>query len=267
MSSRKRLIYDSSDSDSSDSDIDSNFYNEKPIKRKKTEFLPFDKALHFVRSLGLVSSTEWRIWYKSDTRPSNVPVNPNTVYKDDGWQGYGHWLGTGNTKPGTEAFLPFAEALTVARSLGLTSMKEWQVWRKEGLRPPNVPSNPNRTYKDGGWQGWGHWLGTGNQSSQAKKAQFLPFDEALRVARQLRLVSSTEWQLWCRSGARPANVPANPNTTYVHDGWTGWDHWLCHANLKAAPAPAVSRRAGKRAAPGIDDAPGKGKGRSKRRRR
>jgi len=162
-------------------------------------------------------------------------------------------------------FLPFGEALAVARSLNLASQREWEVWCKEGTRPPNVPSHPDRTYKDGGWQGWGHWLGTGNQSNQAKKAQFLPFDECLRVARQLRLVSQKEWLLWCRSGARPANVPAAPDQAYVHDGWMGYTHWLCHANLDAptalAPAPPTRKR-GRAAGGGAGTA-----GRGKRRRR
>ena len=101
------------------------------------------------------------------------------------------------------------------------------------------PTVPDKIHKDHGWRGLGHWLGTGtgNQSSKAKKAQFPPFTEALRVARQLRLVSQKKWLLWCRSGARPANVPAAPSKVYVHDGWMGQEHWLCHANLDAATAP------------------------------
>ena len=130
--------------------------------------------------------------------------------------------------------------------------------------PPNVPSNRQRTYKGGGWQGWGQWLGTGNESSKAKKAQFLPFDECLRVARQLRLVSHKEWCAWCRSGARPANVPARPDQAHVHDGWFGWEHWLYHANLDPVPPPA--RPASKRAAPGFAGA-ASGTGGGKRRRR
>ena len=91
--------------------------------------------------------------------------------------------------------------------------------------PPNAPAHPNRTYKDGGWQGWGHWRGTGNQPNSTKKEQFLPFDEALlRVgARSLRRVSKNEWRLWCRTDARPTNMPSNPDQVYVHDGWVGWD--------------------------------------------
>jgi hypothetical protein len=232
MSSRKRLIYDSSDSDSSDSDIDSDFYNEKPIKRKKTEFLPFDKALHFVRSLGLVSSTEWRIWYKSDTRPSNVPTKPEMVYKNNGWKGYGHWLGTGNNSDGKKQFLSFKEALAVARSFGLTSRKAWTVWCKEGNRPNNVPACPDSAYRDAGWQDWGHWLGTGNIKSGME--QRLPFGEALAVARSLRLASSAEWYVWCKEGNRSPNVPSTPHIVYKHKGWQGWGHWLGTGNVRGS---------------------------------
>ena len=59
-------------------------------------------------------------------------------------------------------FLPFSEALPLARSLGLANRAEWLAWCKEGMRPPNVPSNPQAVYKHDGWQGWGQWLGTGN---------------------------------------------------------------------------------------------------------
>ena len=100
------------------------------------------------------------------------------------------------------------------------------------IYPTNVPANPDRTYKHDGWHGWGHWLGTGNQLSK----DFLPFDNALLVARSLRLINQKEWRAWCRTGARPANLPARPDEVYVHDGWLGWEHWLRHTNPDTAPA-------------------------------
>ena len=86
-------------------------------------------------------------------------------------------------------------------------------WRRSNARPANVHSSPERTYKQDGWQGCGHWLGTGNVG--VKHNQFLPFKEAL-----LR-----------RSNARPANVPSSPELTYKHDGWQGCGHWLGTGNM------------------------------------
>ena len=87
-------------------------------------------------------------------------------------------------------FLPFDEALVVARSIGLASSREWVAWGKEGMRPPNVPGDPSKVFKHDGWQGWGHWLGTGNNHTK----QFLPFEEALGAAQSLGLANAREWQ-------------------------------------------------------------------------
>ena len=194
------------------------------IQNGDQQFLPFAEALAVARCLGLASVKEWKAWCKEGLRPRHVPAKPEHVYADHGWQGWGHWLGTGNQA--TKQFLPFGEALAVARSLGLASQKEWWAWCKDGMRPRNMPANPDKVYKDHGWQGMVHWLGTGSQRPRA--THFLEFGEALRVARALRLNTSREWHAWCRSGARPANVPANPHRFYVHDGWLGWEQWLCH---------------------------------------
>ena len=48
----------------------------------------------YVRALQLGSWTKWRIWRTSEARPANIPSNPHRTYEHDGWQGYGHWLGT-----------------------------------------------------------------------------------------------------------------------------------------------------------------------------
>jgi len=142
------------------------------------------------------------------------------VYKDGGWQGWGHWLGTGN--------LPFKEALVFARSLKMHSRQAWQSWSAKGLRPVNVPACPCQVYKNSGWQGWGHWLGTG--TAKRGPEQFLPFTEALAMARSLKLPGQKQWKLWSKSGARPAGMPSAPDRTYRLDGWEGFGHWLGTGN-------------------------------------
>ena len=195
-----------------------------------TRFLPFCKALAVSRSLGLASVFARHAWCKSGARPANVPAVPSKVYKHDGWLGWGYWLGTGNLDTKTRQFLPFGEALAVALTLGLATSTEWHAWSKNGMRPQCVPSAPNVVYKHHGWQGWGHWLGTGSQHN--KDRNFLPFNEALAVARVLQLASKVEWEAWCKIGLRPSNVPARPDNFYGHVGWRGWGHWLGTGNLR-----------------------------------
>ena len=89
-----------------------------------------------------------------------MPSGPDEVYKHDGWQGYGHWLGTGNVAPKDKQLLQFKKALLYARTLKLNGFKEWRDWAKTGARPANMPSHPHTTYTHDGWQGYRHWLGT-----------------------------------------------------------------------------------------------------------
>ena len=81
-------------------------------------------------------------------------------------------------------YRPFSEALTYVHTLALTSEKAWRVWVKTTARPPDVPSRPDNIYKDGGWEGWGNWLGTGNR--RHSDYEFLPFSEALAMARSVK---------------------------------------------------------------------------------
>ena len=60
----------------------------------------------------------------------------------------------------------FDEAVKFARTLNLRNMKEWRAWCQSGARPPDIPYNPNTTYKDKGWKGLGYWLGTGDHAGK-----------------------------------------------------------------------------------------------------
>ena len=146
------------------------------------KFLPFEKALLIARCLKLKSNSEWRVWCKSNARDANIPSAPDRTYKLDGWQGCGHWLGTGNLVGRRKvAFLPFKKALLHARSLKLKSQTEWKDWARTGVRPANIPFTPDEMCKHDGWLGYGHWLGTGNLVGG--KLAFLTFKKALLYAR------------------------------------------------------------------------------------
>ena len=202
----------------------------KRTANKTVKFLPFTEALLCARSLLLKNQKEWKVWCKSDARLVKVPTDPARFYKDEGWRGYGHWLGTGNIRPAKLVPLPFAEALLHARSLKLKGVTEWRVWCTSEARLANIPACPDRVYKHAGWQGYGHWLGTGNVGV-SKDQKFLPFKDALLYARSLKLKNQKEWQHWCTSKARPGTMPSRPDRAYKHEGWQGYGHWLGTGNL------------------------------------
>ena len=133
-----------------------------PAPRPRTTSSSFHlkKALLYACAHKLKTVNKWRDLAIDRWPACQCASHPEKTYKHEGWRGYGHWLGSGNICSNGQQFMPFNKALLYASSLKLESAKDWQVWCKSGARPVNIPSTPQRTYQHGGWQGYGHWLGT-----------------------------------------------------------------------------------------------------------
>jgi len=182
-------------------------------------FLPFEDARAFVRTLNLKNKNEWEKYYKSDKKPYNIPSNPRSVYKNEGWNSLSDWIGT---RPGFDGtFLPFEEARAFVRNLKFINETQWREYHKFGNRPYNIPSAPNVIYKDKGWISWPDWFGT----RPGFDGVFLPFEEARAFVRTLCLKTTIEWNKYCKSGKKPHNIPNNPRGVYKNEGWISWPDW------------------------------------------
>lgn len=53
----------------------------------------FSEARDYARALGVKSSEEWYKWAASQQRPDDIPYSPDTRYRNDGWIGWGDFLG------------------------------------------------------------------------------------------------------------------------------------------------------------------------------
>jgi hypothetical protein len=129
------------------------------IAPHKMTFKSFSEAREFVQSLNLKSSTEWYEYSKSSKRPNDIPGNPGRVYKNEGWEGYGDWLGNGAISNQNKVFLTYEIAKEYAHKLHLNSVKEWNEYFKKNIRPSNIPRNPAQAYKNKGWISWPDFLG------------------------------------------------------------------------------------------------------------
>jgi len=184
----------------------------------------FKTARTFVHKLQLKNKQEWSDWIKSGAKPDDIPFNPNTVYKDKGWIGWGDWLGTGVIANQNRVFRDFEEAREYVHKLQLKNRKEWTDWTKSGSKPDDIPCNPSKVYQDKGWIDYGDWFGTGYVATFNRT--YRPFLQARAYVHKLQLKNTQEWNDWIKSGEKPNDIPSNPNLIYKDTGWIGYGDWL-----------------------------------------
>jgi superfamily II DNA or RNA helicase len=194
------------------------------IANRDRRWRSFKKARAFVHGLGLRSADEWRDYHKSEKNPDDIPSNPNAIYSEAGWAGWGDWFGTGTVASYLRPYRSFKKARAFVRALGLKSVAEWYDYCKSGKKPTDVPVNAGRAYANDGWAGMGDWFGTGTVASHLRP--YRSFKKARAFVRDLGLKSQSEWLDYCKSGKKPADIPASPAAPYANDGWAGWGDWL-----------------------------------------
>lgn len=209
------------------------------ISNQMREFWSYKKARTFVHSLRLKSSSDWRLYCRNklkgvNKKPATIPSEPSETYRNQGWVGFGDWLGTGNIADRLMEYLPFDKARAFVQTLNLRSKSEWAVYCKgllleKGKKPDNIPTGVSKTYRNKGWCGWGDWLGTGAIASFNRS--FRPFEQARQFVHGLKLKSQSEWSKYCkgqllRKGIKPNDIPTTPSRNYKESGWINMGDWL-----------------------------------------
>ena len=178
----------------------------------------FEEARSFVWGLGLKSQKEWNEWSKSGERPRDIPSAPYQVYEEEGWLSWPDFLGYVAVE-----MRPFEEAQDYIRSLGLKSKKEWEEWRKSGLRPRDIPSRPDQVYEEEVWLSLGDFLG---YRPGYVEGGWRTFEDARDFVRSLELKSQEEWYEWRKSDQKPHDIPSCPEEVYKEEGWLSWGDFL-----------------------------------------
>jgi len=193
----------------------------------------FIKARKFVRSLKLKSVGEWYKYLKLNTL-KDIPSNPSIIYKNQGWENWGDWLGTGTVATNARKFKDFKDARKFVHTLNLQSGAQWNKYCKGEIahlqpKPKDIPANPQKTYDVQGWKNWGDWLGTGFIANF--KRTYRSFSQAKQFVKTLNLSNLKQWNKYCNGEIahlqpKPDDIPANPNSTYKNKGWKGYGDWL-----------------------------------------
>ena len=199
----------------------------------------FEEAKAFVHGLGLKNLIEWNLYIKGglpekQEKPKNIPSNPMLVYEDQGWAGFGDWLGTYNIPPFQMEFRDFESARTFVRKLGLNSSTEWISYCRGGYpefpeKPKDIPHSVARHYEDNGWISYKDFLM--DEEKQSTYSKFLPYEQAKNFVNSLKLKNVMDWQRYLKGQfpelpSKPKNIPSNPTSIYKGTGWVGMGDWL-----------------------------------------
>ncbi|MBN9289503.1 MAG: hypothetical protein J0H47_16365 [Gammaproteobacteria bacterium] len=133
----------------------------KNVAPQNRVFRDFKKARAFARALKLNAQSDWKEYCKSGSRPTDIPAAPHKVYRNLGWISWGDWLGTSKIATQLIKFKSFREARKLVRSLNLKSINEWKQFCIQ-QKPKDIPSTPDRTYRNSGWISYKDWLGISN---------------------------------------------------------------------------------------------------------
>ena len=109
----------------------------------------------------------------------------------------------------------FKEARKFTRKLGLKTQKEWRAYYNSGKKPADIPSRPDKVYKE--FTTLGNWIGTGNVANQLREV--LSYEEAEKQAHilvnELGINSKEDWIAAKKAGKIPDNLPSQPWSYYT----------------------------------------------------
>jgi superfamily II DNA or RNA helicase len=189
----------------------------------KFNWIDFEEAWIYVKTLNIKSAKEWLKFSKSPKRPFNMPSSPQITYKNTGWKDWSDWLGTNNFAPGTIQWASYDDAKSFAKELDLKSEKNWYNYTKNYDKPNDIPTAVKLIYKKE-WINWGDFLGIDN--FRGNNIDWMPFEEARSIVRKIGLKNINEWYEFSRSEELPIKIPRAPEVAYKNNGWIGIGDWI-----------------------------------------
>jgi predicted helicase len=189
----------------------------------RVNWMPFFEARIYARSQKLKGSVEWYEWGKSGKNPHDIPSVPQKVYFGKGWKNWSDWLGRHRSGL-KEKYLPYSEARDFVHKLKLKGKYDWLEYLRNEKKPLNLPSHPERIYKDKGWIGLGDWFGTGN--IKYSEINYRSFEEARAFTHELKFKGYRDWKKYTHSDKMPKDIPHSPLHVYKDSGWISVGDWL-----------------------------------------
>lgn len=190
------------------------------------EYISYDEAIKKIHKLKLNSIKEWTDFCKNNKkwlRENKIPANPTKVYGSK-FLNIRDWLGSKNIRPSDRKFRSFVNSKKYAIKQKCKNKFEWYIHARSDVFPIDVPKEPQSTYANSGWEGWGDFLGTGNKSPTEISKNYLPWTQAKKEYQRLAKVygfkNLTDWKKFAKTHSRELNdlnLPAQPWNVYTKE--------------------------------------------------
>ena len=184
---------------------------------KRKQMKSFEECRTFVHSTGVKTEPEWQKWCNTHKKPSDIPFSPERMYKKE-WTTMGDWFGTGRVADKYKKWKSFEDAKKIVNTLGFKNREEYKIAFNSKKLPNDIPSTPERTYKNKGWISWGDFVGTGKVANTLISKNYLSFVDAKKESRKLakkyNLKTFDDWKKAVHEGKIPKNLPLKPNRVY-----------------------------------------------------
>ena len=164
--------------------------------------LSFNEAKRVCREHKVSSWQDYNERYKDIH--FDLPSDPRLFYKDAGWTSWKEFLGT--------ALLSFEQAKQLCREHKVSSQVDYKKRFKDIHL--NLPSAPQISFKDKGWNGWKCFLGK----------SIVSFDQAKQLCKEHEVLGKNDY--YKRYKDIHPQLPSNPNVVYKDSGWNGWGEFL-----------------------------------------
>ncbi len=177
-------------------------------------FVSYEKCKKFARKMNVKTYRDWTILKK----PKSYPMNPQSVYKKEGWIDWEHFHGNPTSRVN---FLSYEQAKKLVKKLGIKSSWEYKMMKlKKELRKYHLPTNLDRHYKKE-WEGSGKFFGTWRGKNWQSKSEFKSFKQAKQWAKDNKITSGILW----KHMKLPRDIPRNPHIFYKEQ-WKNWNEFL-----------------------------------------
>lgn len=135
------------------------FLGPQAIGNKK-DYMNYNDAIKIVHKLNLKSRLDYKDFCHSEKKPKNLPNSPEKVYKKNGWESWGQWLGTRRLASNKKIYRGFSDAKEFVYHLNLKNRAEWRRYCKSLKLPTDIPARPDLIIEyRSEWISWSDWLG------------------------------------------------------------------------------------------------------------